>query len=332
MADVSLRKLSESGSDKIQKGFVKRRNMYGVAFEAIKPTISDNLRNMTRENVQQHIQNIYLTIMNSKDVFDDIQPLELFINDKGELDINDGFCRWTAFGMAIKAGKEIELVPAMDSARTPSGRTLKMLKRGKGSLALTPLENGVGYARMMDEPDQLTDDGERWTIETIAAEMCVTTESVKQLLILGRATPDVQAYVDSEVISAHTAIDLIRVHGDKTGKFIAAQLKEAAARGDQSNKITKGSLNGRALPKKVVSGLVESLHSFGKRLDKDTRHQLASLEKLPPEQLKGKTVTVDAAAMLELMRAKDELDKTEKNQKDRARAKAEKAGQAKLEV
>lgn len=314
---LTLRKLSESGSDKIAKGAIKRRNMFGVPYDLIKIEKNFNVRDMSSADVKAHVQSIFETIMADGE----IPPLLFRIGSKGDVTVTDGQCRYTAYGMAIKAGKDVGLIPGLEDLSDPAGRVKIMLTANQG-LRAKPLEIGMGYKRLVDEFNE--------TNETIAASMGCSVESVKQLLILANADARVHDFVKAERISAHEAINLIRVHGEGTADFIENQLEVAKAKGQ--TKVTKAGMNGRALPKKIVSNLVSTVHTFTQKLDKNVRKELASLEKATPEELKGKTVTVDAAALLELVRMQATIDENAEKQKAKEHAKEGSAKQTQMAV
>jgi hypothetical protein len=64
--------------------------------------------------------------------------------------------------------------------------------------------------------------------------------------------------------------------------------------------------------------------TLNRSLTHDVRRQLAELEKLPPEQLAGRTVAVDAKVMLDFIAAQAAID----TEKEKQRVKTAAAQQA----
>lgn len=308
---VSLKKLAADGS-----GNVKKTDLFRVKFGLLKVEPGFNLRDLEEPETKEHIHGIFMTIMNGGEV----PPLEVRTDEDGNIWIVDGHCRHAGYGMAIAAGAPIEYIDVLPYRGNDAERVAKMIISSQGK-ALTPLETAMGYKRLFKF---------KWDETQIANYVGRSTEQVKQLLILANANTDVHQFVKRGAISAYTAIDIIRVHGEKSGAFIAQQLAAAQAKGQ--NKVTTSSIQGRALPKKIVTGLVSSVNVFAERLDNRTRKSLAELENTPEEQLKGKTVEVDAAALLELLRAHSAVDEVQKKQAEKAQAKEAAAKQETMDV
>lgn len=305
---MSLKSLAASG-------LAKKNDSYRVPYASLVVEKGFNVRNLKSAEAKAHIQSIFETIKNGGDV----PPLEVRTDSEDQVIIVDGHCRHAAYGLAIQAGLPIEYIPVLAFKGNDEDRVAKMITSSQG-MALTPLETAHAYKRL---------EKFNWDDAQIAARVGKSAEQVKLLLILANANKDVQQYVESGWVSAYAAIDLLKKHGEKTGAFIAAQ--QAAAQLKGKTKITNAGMNGRALPKKVVSGLVTTVASFAERLDMNTRKELASLETATEEQLQGRTVQVSAAALLELMRAQSAITEVKEKQDAKSRAKEEKAKQMPME-
>lgn len=308
---MSLKTMAANGD-----GTVKKTDMFRIRYEAIRVEPGFNLRDLNEPDVQEHIRGIYLTIKNGGTV----PPLLVRTTSDDEVFVVDGHCRHQAYGMAIADGCPIEYIDVLPTRANDADRVLTVITSSQGK-GLKPLELAMGFKLL-----------ERFNMEIaqIAAGSGRTEESVKQLLILAYANTDVHQLVRSGAISAHYAIEIVRAHGDKAGAVIQAQLKTAKDQGKA--KLTKSAVHGRALPKKIVTNLVSSVQTFTSRLDRDTRRTLASFENKTPEQLQGKKVEVDAAALMELIRVQSEVDADRAKQADKAKAKEAQSKQEKMDV
>lgn len=298
------------------KGLAKKTDLYRVRHADLKVEQGFNLRNLHKPEIQDHINSIFQTIKNGGEV----PPLEVRTDEDDNVWIVDGHCRHAAFDLAIKDGCPIEYINVLPFKGNDAERVAKMITSSQGK-SLSPLEMGLGYRRL---------EKFNWDETKIAASVGKSSEQVKQLLILAHANTDVQMHVESEAISAYAAIDLIKKYGEKAGAYITEQLNAAQANG--KTKVTKAGMHGRALPKKIVSGLVSSVASFAERLDSTTRRELAELENTPEDQLEGRMVQVSAAAMLSLLRAQSAIDEIKAKQNEKTRNKEQAGRQAAMAV
>lgn len=306
---MSLKSLAAAGE-------VKKTDLFRARYQDLKIEKGFNLRDLTAPDVKAHINSIYTTLMNGGTV----PPLDVRVDQDDNIFVVDGHCRHAAYGMAIEAGAPIEWIDVLPTKDNDAGRVTKMITRNQG-LGLTPLETAMGYLRLIKF---------NWDEKQIANSVGRSEEHVKQLLILANANTDVHQLVRSGAIKAYPAIEVIRKYGDKAGEHIKQQLEAAQAQGKRH--VTKSGMNGRALPKKIVSGLVETVQSFTQKLDQNTRRQLAELEAATEDQLKGKTVSIDAAALLELMRAQSAIDAVKAKQAEKAHAAEQAAKQVQIEA
>ena len=87
---------------------------------------------------------------------------------------------------------------------------------------LSSLELAEGYKRLR---------AFGWSVEQIAAKVGKTRQHVEQVLTVGNANTDVQNLVAAGHVSATTAAQVVREHGDGAGKVLGAELKKAQASG-----------------------------------------------------------------------------------------------------
>jgi len=298
--------------DKDDRG-VKKDDYFKVLYSELNIERGHNMRDVHSDAAKEHIHKMFLSIQAGAE----LPCLDVRFGGDGKIYVVDGECRYHAYGMAIAAGVAIEYIKCMEDRGNDAHRVVKMLTRNQG-LNLTPLEAGLGYAKLERQFS--------WSDAEIASHIGSSVDHVKQLLLLAHANTDVHNYVRSGVVSSHYAIELVRVHGENTGAFIAAGLDKVAQRG--GNKLTKAAVSGRALPKKIVHSVVSSVKTFTASLDRGSREALAALEMQPPEALQGKKIEVDASALLALLQANATMAEAEAKQADKIRQKEEAAKQA----
>jgi len=308
-SDMSLKSLAAAGR-------IKKTDLFRVKYEDLQVESGFNLRDLKTLEAKEHIHSIYQTIIAGGDV----PPLEIRVDDQDNILIVDGHCRHAGYGLAIEKGHPIEWIDVLPFRGNDAERVAKMITSSQGR-PLTTLEVSLGYKRLVKFG---------WENDQVAANVGKSVEHVKQLLILASANTDVHKFVRSGAIAAYAAIDLLRKHGEKTGEIIAKEVDSASAKG--KIKVTKGGMEGRALPKKLMTNLVSSVETFTSRLTQETRVILATLEKATDEEVKGKTVTIEAAALLELLRAQGEVEAAKTKQTEKQLVKDEAAKQSKIDV
>lgn len=226
----------------------------------------------------------------------------------------EGHCRRRGALLAIERGADIpflEFIPF----RGNEFERLKLMLRSDGSLKFKPLEVAIGYKRMRNQGQDN---------KAIAEAMQKTPSHVEQMLLLADAEADVHKLVKDGVVAATAAIEAIRKHGTKAGEILAGML-------EGKGKVSRGAVKGWAPPPKVVRTVVDGLDSVFSSLAKTARRELAELEKMPAEQIKGRTVAVDAAALLDLVRAHATVEDARRAAAERQRASKEAASQAGLD-
>lgn len=129
-------------------------------------------------------------------------------------------------------------------------RVARIITSAEGR-ALSLLEVADGYKR-------LTAFG--WSPQQIADKVCKTRQHVDQALILANANSDVQGLVQAGSVSATSAIDAVRKHGDKAGGVLGGAVQVAKAAGKA--KATSGGIKGKPLPRKLVDEVETALLRF----------------------------------------------------------------------
>lgn len=145
---------------------------------------------------------------------------------------------------------------------------------------LSPLELAEGYKRLR---------AFGWFPEQIAKKVGRTRQHVEQVLTVGNANTDVQNLVAAGHVSATTAAQVVREHGDGAGKVLGAELEKAQAKG--KTKVTAGSMKGPSIPKPRL----EAVHTASRNL-------IAALDSIDED---SRSLTIPTALVLELRKALD---------------------------
>lgn len=143
---------------------------------------------------------------------------------------------------------------------------------------LSPLELAEGYKRLRSFG---------WSVEQIAKKVAKTRQHVEQVLTVGNANTDVQNLVAAGHVSATTAAQVVREHGDGAGTVLDAELKRAQANG--KTKVTAGSIKGPSIPKPRL----EAVHTASRKL-------IASLDAIDED---SRSLTISTALVIELRKA-----------------------------
>lgn len=146
---------------------------------------------------------------------------------------------------------------------------------------LSPLELAEGYKRLR---------AFGWSVEQIAAKVGKTRQHVEQVLTVGNANTDVQNLVAAGHVSATTAAQVVREHGDGAGKVLGAELKKAQASGKK--RVTAGSMKGPSIPKPRL----EAVHTASRNL-------IASLDSIDED---SRSLTIPTSLVLKLREALDD--------------------------
>ncbi|WP_410480719.1 ParB/RepB/Spo0J family partition protein [Pseudomonas plecoglossicida] len=145
---------------------------------------------------------------------------------------------------------------------------------------LSPLELAEGYKRLR---------AFGWSVEQIATKVGKTRQHVEQVLTVGNANTDVQNLVAAGHVSATTAAQVVREHGDGAGKVLGAELEKAQASGKK--RVTVGSMKGPSIPKPRL----EAVHTASRNL-------IASLDSIDED---SRSLTIPTALVLQLREALD---------------------------
>lgn len=286
---------------------VKKDDLYKIDPRIIDEEEGFNLRSYDDPEVIAHIEGFADSYMKGRYV----PPLILRVTDDGRVVPVEGHCRRRGALLAIERGAALEFIHAVPFKGNDVERVELMLRSAEG-LRLKPLSVAFGYLRLHRYGHSNAQ---------IADAMRKTPARVEQMLLLATANHDVHQLVESDRVTADVAIEAIRQYGEKAGDFLQGKLVEAIQCG--KTKVTRSAVRGVSFPPKVVSAVVESVDAVVSRLDASARRALAELEGLDADSLSGKTVQVDAAALLDLLRAQGSIQEVKaKREASDARARA----------
>lgn len=296
---------------------VKKNDIFLVDPREIAEDEGFNLRNYDDPEVEAHIQ----AFADSYAAGRFVPPLVVRTTDDGRIVPVEGHCSRLGALKAIAQGADLQFVPCVPFRGNDVERIEVMLRSAEG-LKLKPLEMALGFLRLTRMGHSPAE---------ISASMSgkVGAARVEQLLRLATANHDVHQLVRSGAVPADVAIEALREHGEKTGEFLAAQLEKAKAIGKST--VTKGVITGPKLPPKTVSSFMSTVRQAMVAIPSKTRKQVASYVGLEPEQLAGKVIEVDAAFMVELMRAHEMIQEEERKAAQKLEAKRLQTAQADLD-
>ncbi len=218
-----------------------------------------------------------------------IPPLEVRPRAEGGVWVVDGHRRRRAMRKLDEAGRlprtpskqdpaVLEAwVPVISFEGSDADRVARIIS-SQANEKLSPLELAEGYKRLR---------AFGWTPEQIAKKVGKTRQHVEQVLTVGNANTDVQSLVAAGQVSATTAAQVVREHGDGAGKVLGTELEKAQASG--KNKVTAGSMKGPSIPKPRL----EAVHRASRKL-------IASLGQIDED---SRSLTLPTALVLELRKA-----------------------------
>lgn len=315
-----------SFKQKILDKEIKRADAMKVRFQDLHEEAGFNLRdeNAVDENgetFQQSIERFADFIAGGGQY----PALEVRTRPDGGVWIVEGHRRKRAIGLCIERGVPLAdrdgdvWVPIVPFEGNDADRTLRIITSREGR-NLSSLEVARGYARLRSLG---------WDNTRIGHGAQKTPQHVAQLLLLADANSDVQNAVSAGGISAALAVNLVRAHGEDAGKVIAEATDKARAQGKQ--KVTAGTMQGKALPRKVVDEVEDALKWFKTEgLDMEARIIITQAADGNVHYVDS-LVEVKAGALAELLKAAALVEGARAHQAERAREDAAKAAQTDLE-
>lgn len=278
--------MATSFKQMIKSGEVKRADAMKVQLEDLHEEPGFNLR-IEGEALETSIDLLAEYIAGGGQ----IPPLEVRPRAEGGVWVVDGHRRRRALWKLDAAGR-LPRTPNKDDPRCPQAwvsviafegsdadRVARIISSQENE-KLSPLELAEGYKRLR---------AFGWSVEQITRKVGKTRQHVEQVLMVGNANTDVQSLVASGQVSATTAAQVVREHGDAAGKVLGQELEKAQARGKA--KVTAGTIKGPTIPK----ARMEAVHSASRNL-------IASLQGIDEQ---AETTSIPTALVIELRAALD---------------------------
>lgn len=294
----------------VKDGEVKRADAMKVRIEHIHEEAGFNLR-QEGEDLEASIEALAQYIADGGIV----PALEVRPRAEGGVYVVDGHRRRRAYlrvADRIRDANGELWIPVVAFAGNDADRVARVITSAEGR-ALSPLEVAEGYRRLV---------AFGWTHDEIARKVGKTRTHVEQSLILAGANSDVRKLVRDGKVSATTAIDAVRKHGEAAGDVLAKEVDKAAREG--KSKATAGTVKGKPLPRHVVSEVVEAVTLLRERLPAEAAQTLAQLDLSGPIPV----VSIPADIIDDLIAAAMLVVETQKKQAERGRAAAAKRAQA----
>lgn len=249
--------MATSFKQMIKSGEVKRADAMKIQLEDLHEEPGFNLRT-EGEALETSIELLAEFIAGGGQ----IPPLEVRPRPEGGVWVVDGHRRRRALWKLDAAGRlprtsnkdDPEILEAWVSVVSFEGSDADRVARiisSQENEKLSPLELAEGYKRLRVFG---------WSVEQITRKVGKTRQHVEQVLMIGNANTDVQSLVAAGQVSATTAAQVVREHGDAAGKVLGQELEKAQARGKA--KITAGTIKGPTIPK----ARMEAVHSASRNL------------------------------------------------------------------
>ncbi|MDH0640191.1 ParB N-terminal domain-containing protein [Pseudomonas sp. GD03860] len=245
--------MAKSFKQMIKDGEVRRADAMKVQLEDLHEEPGFNLR-IEGEALEASIDLLAEFIASGGQ----IPPLEVRPRAAGGVWVVDGHRRRRALSKLDEAGrlprtpnKDNPLileawVPVIAFEGSDADRVARIISSQENE-KLSPLELAEGYKRLR---------AFGWTSEQIAKKVGKTRQHVEQVVTIGNANTDVQSLVAAGHVSATTAAQVVREHGDSAGKVLGAELKKAQASG--KTKVTTSSIKGPSIPKARLDAVHEA--------------------------------------------------------------------------
>ncbi|MCU7645619.1 ParB/RepB/Spo0J family partition protein [Pseudomonas piscis] len=212
-----------------------------------------------------------------------IPALEVRPRAEGGMWVVDGHRRRRAYLKLDQAGR-LPRIPSKDNPErleawisivpfegNDAERVARVITSQEGK-KLSPLELADGYKRLI---------AFGWTPDQIAKKVGKTRQHVEQVMTLGNANTDVQQLVASGQVSATTAVQVVRQHGEEAGKVLGGELQKAKATG--KSKVTAGSMRGPTTPRQRLEAIRTAAQELIKTLPEGSLESSGPVLSLPAD-------------------------------------------------
>lgn len=218
---VSLKVLAERKAEGIQQSKTFKINPKLIEFED-----GFNCRPIDRDHVE--------SLKATKRAGGDWPPVYLRVDD-GRVIAVGGHHRTVAGCELVDEGFDI-MIDAVQFRGSDADRIVHMLTSAQG-LPVTPLQAGQQYRKLV---------AFGWDVKKISDHVGKTPAYVGSMIHLAESNTDVQRMVEANEVAAHTAVKVVRKHGEKAGAVLAGELTKAKASG--KGKVTAKTISGNSLP------------------------------------------------------------------------------------
>lgn len=192
-----------------------------------------------------------------------------------------------------------------------SGGVDSLLTQVADGIRMKPLEMALVFGRLASQG---------MTPQEIAAMFPgrISIKRVQQLLMLAGGGAQVHSLVASGDVPADVAIEAVRVHGDEAGPYLNEQLVKARSLGKRA--LTFSVIRGPQASPRAIASFVSEVRGALTSMPASTVRALGRVTKSSQEDMFGQKVTVDAAFLLRIIKAHDELLEEEQRAADRYEA------------
>jgi ParB/RepB/Spo0J family partition protein len=251
-----------------------------------------------------------------------VPAIEIHINESnGNIEIVEGYRRHEAYGRLIAEGLPVDLINIVQFKGSKEDRIARIVT-SNNQVELKPLEMAKVYKQLSTL---------NMTPAQIAEKVHKSRPHVDGYLLLANANHDVQELVRSKLVSADTAINCIREHGEKAGVFLQEALQKRGGK-----KITMGSIKGKSLPKKIATGYLASADtlaiSFGTEVHTKL-YEITQAKKERGEEIADEdliTVQLSAKALGVFLESHGDAEAVRAKQAEKQRLREAKAAQGEL--
>lgn len=204
----------------------------------------------------------------------------------GKFYVVDGHQRRRGALLAIERGTPIEHLVCVPFRGNNIDRVVCQVTSSQG-LKLKPVGIARNYLKLLGFGQSVAD---------IAKSLGRSVQHIQDMLVLAEANADVQSLVNEGAVSATTAIDAVRKHGEKAGELLASKLKESQSQG--KTKIKPSAIKEWVPPRKVATKIYGSLSEVCESVKNELGDLMAD-----PKACEGVKIPVDASKLRELVRA-----------------------------
>lgn len=266
---------------------VKKDDVFKVPVDKLLEEPGFNARDYDDPDVQAQIEIFAQAYANGQHV----PPITVRIDPQsGQFYLVDGHQRTRGAKLAISRGAQIVHLVCVPFRGNNVDRVYCMVNSSNG-LKLKPVAIARSYLRLINMGQTAAD---------IAKGVQQKVPHVEAMLVLAEANADVQALVDKGAVSATTAIEVVRTHGEKAGELLAQKFSEAKAKG--KTKVKPSSLKAWVPPRKMVTSIYSTIEPLCNALVNDPAvSEVLASKDITDESLEGKTVAVDAKMLRKLI-------------------------------